>query len=65
MNSAAVDDDNVKIDGCELLVARIMGNVESVEEHSTNLNYRINDGTGVIECKFWIEKDIGIKKSHR
>lgn len=51
--------DTHKIDNHELATVRIMGIVESVEEHATNCNYRINDGTGVMECKYWIEKDSG------
>ena len=34
-----------------------MGIVESVEEHSTNVNFKINDGTGVVEGKLWNDKD--------
>ena len=29
---------------------KIMGFIESFEEHSTNRNYVINDGTGSIQC---------------
>ena len=36
---------------------KIMGIIEMTEEHATNVTYRINDGTGVIECKLWVEKD--------
>ena len=43
---------------------RIMGNVDSVDEHSTNMSYKVNDGTGVIECKQWMEKDQG-RPNHR
>ena len=34
-----------------------MGLIETVEEHATNCNYRINDGTGIIECKYWSDKE--------
>jgi hypothetical protein len=48
----------------ELHVVKIVGYVESVEEHTTNLEYRINDGTGVVDCKFWTAKDKSAKASH-
>jgi replication factor A2 len=49
--------DTYQIDNADLATVRIMGLVETVEEHATNCNYRINDGTGILECKYWIEKD--------
>jgi hypothetical protein len=53
------EDDIFRLDGAELYTVKIMGTIESVEEHSTNVNYRINDGTGAIECKLWNDKDSG------
>jgi replication factor A2 len=35
-----------------------MGIVESVEEHSTSIAFRINDGTGAIDAKLWNDKDV-------
>lgn len=52
-----VSNDTYKVDNAELHVVRIMGTVEIVDEHATNVNYRVNDGTGAIECKYWMEKD--------
>jgi replication factor A2 len=34
-----------------------MGIIESAEEHSTNVNYKINDGTASIHCTVWNDKD--------
>ena len=64
LNEATFDDEIYRIDGIELHVVRIMGNVDSVDEHSTNMSYKVNDGTGVIECKQWMEKDQG-RPNHR
>ena len=49
--------DSIKVDGCDVTTVKLLGIIESVDEHSTNVNYRINDGTGALECKYWIEKD--------
>jgi replication factor A2 len=54
--------DLLKIDGTDVHTVKIMGIVEMVEEHATNITYRVNDGTGVIECKLWVEKDGGASK---
>ena len=55
-NEAVSQNDAVQVDGQELFVAKVIGFVESTEVHSTNVTYRINDGTGVTECKIWIDK---------
>jgi hypothetical protein len=31
--------------------------VDSFDIHSTNFSFKVNDGTGIIECKQWLEKD--------
>ena len=51
------EDDQYKIDGADLHTVLIMGMVESVEEHSTNVNFKINDGTGSVEGKLWNDKE--------
>ena len=45
-----------KIDGVDLHTVVIMGIVESVEEHSTIVTFRVNDGTGSMEGKLWNDK---------
>lgn len=54
--SASFENDNFIIDNSELQVAKIVGFVESIEQHSTNLVYKINDGSGTVDCKFWTSK---------
>jgi len=51
------EDDIYKVDGAELSTIKIMGMASNFEEHSTNVNFKVNDGTGVIDCKQWIEKE--------
>jgi hypothetical protein len=57
LQSATNEEDQNKIDGADLHTVVIMGMVESIEEHSTNVNFRINDGTGSVEGKLWNDKD--------
>lgn len=54
---APADGDGIRVDGTEVSMVRLLGLVEHVEDHSTNKLYRIRDGTGVYDCKMWIEKD--------
>ena len=39
------------IDGAEINQIKIMGIVVEVEPHSTTINFKINDGSGIIDCK--------------
>lgn len=57
LQSATNEEDQNKIDGADLHTVVIMGMVESIEEHSTNVNFKINDGTGSVEGKLWNDKD--------
>jgi len=55
--TAQFDEDNAKIDGVEIHIVRICGHVVSSTEQSTSLIYQINDGSGTIECKLWLDKE--------
>ena len=55
--TATHEDDSYKVDGAELANIKIMGMVAAIEEHSTNFNFKVNDGTGVMDCKQWIDRD--------
>jgi replication factor A2 len=48
----------VKIDNNTPEMVKIMGTVISKEASSTSIEYIISDGTGQIQCKNWVEKDI-------
>ena len=41
----------------EVFSIRIVGTIQSMETHATNMLYRITDGTGIMECKSFLEKD--------
>ena len=36
---------------------KIMGNILRFEQQATFELYQVEDGTGCIDCKFWIDKD--------
>jgi replication factor A2 len=57
--TASHDDDVFKVDGADLFTVKLIGTIDGLEEHSTNFTFKLSDGTGVIECKQWIEKDAG------
>jgi len=48
-------DDAWKVDGCELHQVKIVGNVLNVDEQSTFTKYDIEDSTGVVEVKLWLD----------
>lgn len=57
LHSIAEEDGVNKLDGVEVFSARIVGTIESIEAHATNVVYRITDGTGMVECKSFVDKD--------
>ena len=56
---AADSGDSVKIDGQTPSTVKICGTIESVEKHTTQIVYMINDTTGTIKCVHYIEKEEG------
>lgn len=60
LNTAESDDGEMfRVDGMQLYQVKIIGFIESMATHSTSQMYMINDGSGVIECKAFIEKNEG------
>jgi replication factor A2 len=57
--SAMSSEDGYKVDDVALTTLKLVGTLVAPQEHSTNLNFKLNDGSGTIECKQWIEKDAG------
>merc|ERR1711988_862457 len=62
INTAASDpnkhqDSNFELDGAEITQVKIVGNVLRFEQQATFELYQVEDGTGCIDCKFWIDKD--------
>lgn len=58
-------DDNFMIDGKEVTQVKIVGCVVEMAVQSTNISYQLEDGTGRIEMKQWINADEGEGDSAR
>lgn len=51
-------DADFKIDGAELTQVTFVGQVRNVSQQATNFTYKLDDGTGTIEVKQWIDADL-------
>lgn len=65
LNSASHEDDTFRVDNAELSVVKLMGIVDNLVEHETNLTFRLSDGSGSIECRQWIEKGGAVSKTSK
>ncbi len=50
-------DANFRIDGMEVTQVTLVGMVRAVSPQTTNVTLRLDDGTGVIEVKQWLDAD--------
>ncbi|PQE13698.1 replication factor A2 protein [Rutstroemia sp. NJR-2017a BVV2] len=50
-------DADFKIDGVEVTQLSFIGQVHSVSKQATNNTYKVDDGTGLIEVKQWIDSE--------
>ncbi|KAJ8067796.1 hypothetical protein OCU04_003393 [Sclerotinia nivalis] len=50
-------DADFKIDGSEVTQLSFVGQVHSISTQATNNTYKVDDGTGLIEVKQWIDND--------
>lgn len=48
-------DDAFKVDGAELLQVKIVGSILKVDETSTFTKFDVEDSTGVVEVKLWLD----------
>lgn len=48
-----------KVDDVELNTIKLVGTLLDPHDHSTNFTFKLDDGSGIIECKQWIDKDSG------
>jgi replication factor A2 len=56
-NTANTPDDQYRVDGVDLDNITLVGKIASVQEQSTNLTLMLDDGTGRVELKYWIDND--------
>ncbi|KAI0478944.1 replication protein A, subunit RPA32 [Xylariaceae sp. FL0804] len=50
-------DNSFRIDALEVKQVTLVGMVRSILQQTTNVTYRLDDGTGVIEVKQWLDAD--------
>ncbi|RYP44737.1 hypothetical protein DL768_008842 [Monosporascus sp. mg162] len=50
-------DANFRIDGVEVTQVTLVGMVRAISPQTTNVTFRLDDGTGVIEVKQWLDAD--------
>jgi hypothetical protein len=62
LHGAMSGPDGFTIDNVQVNQVRVMGIIDQIDDHSTSVNYIINDGTGICECKFWKDNDDGSNK---
>lgn len=62
--TATLVDDTYRVDDAELNIVKLVGTLLYPQEHSTNFTFKLNDGSGTIDCQHWIEKDGGSGFSH-
>ena len=58
-------DDAWKADGAELHQVMVVGNALKVEEKSTVTKFDVEDSTGVVEVKFWLDNGHGVFMAER
>lgn len=49
--------DQYIVDGREIHTVQLVGTFSGLEEHSTNILFKLNDGTDILECRQWIDKE--------
>lgn len=49
--------DQFIVDGREIHTVQLIGTFSNLEEHSTNIVFKLNDGTDILECRQWIDKE--------
>ncbi|TVY45381.1 Replication factor A protein [Lachnellula subtilissima] len=50
-------DSEFKIDGADVTQITFVGQINSISSQATNTTYKLDDGTGLIEVKQWIDAD--------
>ncbi|KAI0546066.1 replication protein A, subunit RPA32 [Xylaria curta] len=54
---AYAGDASFRIDGLDVKQVTIVGMVRAINPQTTNITYKVDDGTGIIEVKQWLDAD--------
>lgn len=55
--TAFTGDSSFRIDGADVKQVTLVGMVRAISPQTTNTTYKLDDGTGIIEVKLWIDAD--------
>jgi replication factor A2 len=55
--SQAHPDAEFSLDGCEINQVTIVGQIRNISSQATNITYKLDDGTGTLEVKKWVDAD--------
>ncbi|KAF2460759.1 hypothetical protein BDY21DRAFT_279217 [Lineolata rhizophorae] len=50
-------DDSFKLDGADVSALTFVGQIRNISSQATNVTYKMDDGTGIIETKLWRNVD--------
>ncbi|KZF23127.1 replication protein A, subunit RPA32 [Xylona heveae TC161] len=51
-------DADFKVDGVEVTQLTFVGQIRNISTQTTNITYKIDDGTGTVEVKQWVDSDV-------
>lgn len=51
------DADHFVLDGSEMTQITFVGQIRNISKQTTNVTYKLDDGTGIIEVKEWVDSD--------
>ncbi|KAF2094905.1 replication protein A, subunit RPA32 [Rhizodiscina lignyota] len=57
MEAEQISDQDFKSDGAEITQVTIVGQIRNVAQQTTNVTYKLDDGTGSIEVKQWTDSE--------
>lgn len=54
---STADDDVIRIDGQEVTNVKLVGILSNVVPHSTNVNFQLDDGTGIVDGRMFLHSE--------
>lgn len=57
LSSSRGGDEVYRVDDVELHTVKLVGTISQFHDETTNYGFKINDGTGEIDCKKWKDND--------
>lgn len=57
LSSSRGGDEVYRVDDVELHTVKLVGTISQFHDETTNYSFKINDGTGEIDCKKWKDND--------